>query len=401
MRDFLCMAILAIAPAAVRSADDQPCSDCADAAVISIDAGYTSEAWHQFTGGLGVGSRYLDDFELTADVDGALLGLDGWQFFGAMLYNNGRALSGDLTGATQGVTNIEAIRGARLFELWTQWQMGNEAGSLRIGLYDLNSEFDHIAAAELFINPSHGIGPDFSQSGENGPSIFPITSLAMRGQWASGPWTLRAAVLDAKPGAPNHPERSSISLSRAEGALLAGEVNYHTQSGPRYGGGYWRYTADFDGISAATDSGNPQRRNGNAGAYVFVESAMLLETDASRGLNLFARTGIAQSHINELGRYYGAGAVYSGLLSTRWPNKIGFAVAIAELGDPTRRALMDAGVLPARREYNYEFTCRFELNERIAVQADMQYIDNPGMDATLKPAMVFGLRMEVGQHWER
>jgi porin len=401
MRGFLCLAILAIAPVAVLSADNQPCTDCPDAPLASIDAGYTGEAWRQFAGGLGVGSRFLDNVELTADVDGELLGLDGWQFFGTLLYNNGRALSGDLTGATQGVTNIETIRGARLFELWTQWRMGNDASSLRVGLYDLNSEFDHIAAAELFINPSHGIGPDFSQSGENGPSIFPVTSLAIRGHWMRGPWTLRAAVLDAKPGDPDHPDRSGIALSRAEGALLTGEVNYYAGSGPRYGGGYWRYTADFDDISAVSDSGDPQRRNDNAGAYVFVESAIPLESGAGRSLNVFARTGIAQSHINELGRYYGAGAVYSGLLSARWPSQIGLAVAIAELGEPARRTFMDAGALPARREYNYELTCRFELSEGIALQADVQYIDNPGTNATLKPAVLFGLRIEVGQHWER
>jgi carbohydrate-selective porin OprB len=48
--------------------------------------------------------------------------------------------------------------------------------SVLAGLYELNSEFYRLQSAGLFLNSSFGIGPEFSQSGLEGPSIFPSTS---------------------------------------------------------------------------------------------------------------------------------------------------------------------------------------------------------------------------------
>ena len=92
---------------------------------------------------------------------------------------------------------------------------GAERASIKFGLYDLNSEFDAIEAAALFINPSHGIGPDFSQSGRNGPSIFPLTSLALRADYKlDDHWLVRAVILDAFQVIPSVPcaLRSSSAL---------------------------------------------------------------------------------------------------------------------------------------------------------------------------------------------
>lgn len=64
---------------------------------------------------------------------------------------------------------------------------------MRIGLYDLNSEFDALDDAGLFINSAFGVGTDIGLTGVNGPSIFPVTSLAVRARdcqdfrvWAGG-----------------------------------------------------------------------------------------------------------------------------------------------------------------------------------------------------------------------
>ena len=402
MRCVVLLVTFSFLATAAQSAEDASCGGCVDAAAVSVDATYTGEFWRAATGGLGIGNRYLDNLDLSVAVDGnEIAGLDGWRFFGSMLNNNGRPLANELPGALQGVSNIETDPATRLYELWMQWRTASGRASLRFGLYDLNSEFDSIETGQLFINPSHGIGPDFSQSGENGPSIFPMASLALRWQLIEGPWTVQAAVLDAKPGDPDQPDRGGIALSSREGALLVGEVDLQPESGVRTAAGYWRYTAGFDDIAAGDDAGNPRSRRDNAGAYAILESPMLLRRGEGRGLKLFARTGVAQSHINDLSGYYGAGAVYSGLIDSAWQNQFGFAVAVAELGTPAWQRLGESGVVAARHEYAYEFTCRFDISEHIVVQADVQYFDNPGMDATLKSSLVFGLRVEVAQHWQR
>jgi porin len=383
--------------AAQETADCPTCSGSA----LQIEAAYTGEMWRQVSGGVQTGDRYLDNLDVTAAVDGEqLLGFEGLQLFGYVIYNNGHALSDDLSGSAQGVSNIEASRAVRLYELWSQWQFGSGDQSIRFGLYDLNSEFDSIDTAGLFINPSHGIGPDFAQSGQNGPSIFPVTSLAVRAQKTFGAWSVQAAALDGVPGDPDHPDRAAITLSSEEGALLIGEVNYRMESGARLGVGYWRYTADFDDLLATTDAGDPLRRDDNDGAYVMAESPTLFADEAEQGLNLFVRAGQAESHINPIGRYLGAGAVYSGVFASG-RDQFGVAVAIARLGDPMRKLQAEAGIATDSCEYNYELTYRFDVTEWLSIQSDAQYIRNPGMDPELESGWAVGLRFEVRGEWER
>lgn len=99
---------------------------------------------------------------------------------------------------------------------------------MRFGLYDLNSEFDAIDTAGLFVNSSFGIGPDYSQSGQNGPSIFPTTSVALRLAYqVTEHYYLQAAVLDGVPGDPNNNKGTHIQFNRGDGLLYAAEFGYH------------------------------------------------------------------------------------------------------------------------------------------------------------------------------
>ncbi len=390
-----------IAASSAMSQGAPDCDGCTGNSPLQIESAYTGEVWSQVSGGIATGERYLDNLDVTATVDGEqLLGLQGLQLFGHVIYNNGHTLADDLAGAMQGISNIEATRAVRLYELWSQWQFGRGEQSIRFGLYDLNSEFDSIETAGLFINPSHGIGPDLAQSGQNGPSIFPVTSLAVRGQKTFGAWTLQAAALDGVPGDPDRPDRTAIRLSSEEGALLVGEVNYRAESGLRTGLGYWQYTAAFDDLTATTDAGDPLQRDDNAGVYALVESPTFFADAAEQGLNLFLRVGAAESGINPIGRYLGAGVVYSGLLLSG-RDQIGIAIALAELGDPYRRAQADAGIATDAREYNYEFTYRFDATDWLALQADAQYIRNPGMNPEIGSGWTIGLRFELSAAWER
>ena len=95
-------------------------------------------------------------------------------FYG--LYNNNKTLSDTLIGDMQTVSNIDTTTATRLYEAWYEQAFGDGKSSLKVGLYDLNSEFDAIDTAGLFLLSSHGIGPDYSQTGLNGPSIFPVTT---------------------------------------------------------------------------------------------------------------------------------------------------------------------------------------------------------------------------------
>jgi porin len=251
--------------------------DCGPGCRVSpsfqLDAIYTGDAWRNMSGGHATGNRYLDNLDLMLDANtGPLFGAENLRLFTYVLHDHGNQLSDQLTGSAQGVSNIETDGALRLYEIWTEWQMTRTPGSLRVGLYDLNSEFDSIETAGIFVNPSNGIGPDFAQSGRNGPSIFPNTSLAVRYATQRGRWSFQSAMLDGVPGDPDHPERTHVSLSNHDGLLFVNEVNYQPANASRLGLGYWRYTAAFEDLMATDDAGDPLLRHDNDGFYAIAES---------------------------------------------------------------------------------------------------------------------------------
>jgi porin len=375
------------------------CTECDDDAALSMSATYSGEAWRQMSGGVRTGTSYLDNLDLTLDVDGErLFGWTGIELFAYALYNNGHTFCDRLAGSMQCVSNIEASRAARMFELWGDWSSTSQKESLRFGLYDVNSEFDSIEAAQIFINPSQGIGPDFAQSGRNGPSIFPVTSLGLRGKKAWDALELKLAVLDAVPGDPEHPSRTAIQLSSDEGALVVAELDRRDPAGSRIAAGYWRYTARFDGFES--DSNSVPKQQSSAGAYFLLESAALLSAAEDDGFRTYARFGWAEPKSNAIERYLGTGLTYR-IEKQGLERSIGLAVGIAELGEPYRRAQRLSGMQTRKREYCYEFTARWALSDRWVIQPDLQYIDHPGMDASLRASWIAGLRVEVNASGSR
>ncbi|MFO1400304.1 MAG: hypothetical protein U1F30_03680 [Steroidobacteraceae bacterium] len=155
----------------------------ATAAPTGLSATLTqySEGWRVAHGGARTGSAYLDHQLL--ELDAALAHLPPGHSVGVHLElagGNGHCIS-CLSGDTQGASNIEGIGSWRLYQLWLDWIPGGALG-WRAGLYDLNAEFDSVETAGLFVNSSHGVNPTLGLSGTNGPSIFPVTALALRVQ---------------------------------------------------------------------------------------------------------------------------------------------------------------------------------------------------------------------------
>lgn len=345
---------------------------------------YTSEVIGNAAGGLERGARYLDNFDLVFEADlERVAGWTGAQLHLYGLYNNGNSIS-DLVGDSHAVSNIETgVRALRLYEAWIDQKFG-ERVSLRAGLYDLNSEFDALDSSGLFVGSAHGIGTDFSQSGQNGPSIFPSTSLAARLQVepAEG-WAVRAAVLDAVPGDPARPGRTVIRLDKDEGALLVGEVQAPLGTGGKLLLGHWRYTARFDltdGSGTAT---------GNAGTYIRAE--LPLSAAPGRKLDGFARLGTVSGRFNMFDLFASAGLKFTGWIPGRDEDEFGIALAAGFTSESWR-----AATGASTSEIAVEATYRTQLAPWLAVQPHAQYIRRPSADPTIPDALVLGIRTEVG-----
>ncbi|KQM94346.1 hypothetical protein ASE70_11115 [Sphingomonas sp. Leaf22] len=88
-----------------------------------------------------------------------------------------------MVGDAQVVSSIETgMPLLRVLEAWVEHVGRDDRWSAKAGLYDINSEFDALQTSLLFVNSAFGMGSDLGTSGRNGPSTFPGTGLAIRGQ---------------------------------------------------------------------------------------------------------------------------------------------------------------------------------------------------------------------------
>ena len=349
---------------------------------LDLQATDVADVLSNVRGGVARETRILDKADISATFTGADHGIPGWTGFVDLQATTAADFGGGVVGTIQGISNIDAPAGFRVLDAWVAYGVEG-TGGIKAGILDLNSEFDVTQTAALFLNPSHGIGPDFSQSGENSPSIFPNPGLGIAGYWMPGEhWQLKAGVFEGTSGDPAHPGRESIALTGREGALFVGEVRNRPVANWVISLGGWVYSATFDAL-------NGGRSHGNAGIYAMTEAKLVaVEGHDDQGLNGWLRFGFANSAINPVASYVGGGVVYTGVFSDA--DQAGVAVGAVRLGDAAQTALgLGAG------ETTLEATYSYAVFDWLTVQPDIQYVISPGADPMLNDAFVVGSRISL------
>jgi len=350
---------------------------------IDLNFMYTGDAV------LDYGLKYMGnfDFKISFDFEKSL-NLVGLKSFVYILGDHGDKLQ-DLTGVSQGISNIEAASTWKLYEFWLEQSLFNDKLSLLFGLHDLNTEFDCREASSIFLNPSQAIGPDFSQSGRNGPSIFPTTSLSFRIKYNFlQNFTLLSAAFDGVPGDPENPYGTHIILNKNDGLLITNEINYAAESGSRggsfrLGAGSWLFTSKFEDLLDLDITGKNVKREGNLGFYFFGENKIIMnESFPANEISFYLRTGTANQDVNQFNSYYGGGISFKGL----WGRKddiFGLAFGLAHNSYKYRKLLSGTDMYPGvvqPFEVVWEATYNFQLNSFISLQPDVQYILNPSQN---------------------
>lgn len=359
---------------------------------ITIEIVHTGEMVGILTGGTQKKNLFLDnkDIILSMNVE-KLLGWKGADFSFYLLGNHGDSPS-EYVGDLQVLSNIETYSTWKLYEAWYQQKLFKNKLSLKIGLYDLNSEFDIIESGGIFHNSSFGIGPDFSQSGINGPSIFATTSLGIRFRYEpSESYYVQAVFLDGVPGDPNDSRGTHIILKRDDGLLISGEVGYRSDKNyyRKLALGVWTYTSNTVDISF----NDPMKTRKNKGLYILAEQQIIQEKeDKEQGLIAFIRLGTADRRVNQLGFYFGIGLVYKGLFTGRKEDQIGIGLAYAHNSKFYMKAT-NYGV--NRAETALELVYHFQAAPWLAIKPEFQYIINPGTTKEIKNTLVFGIRSEI------
>ncbi len=360
---------------------------------IAVEAVLTTDIIRNFNGGIEQDSVLLGNLDLTLEIDTGKAGLwkNGTFFiYGLGNFNSGKLLT-EIVGDFQATSNIEADEAFKLYEAWYEQRFGDYA-SLLFGLHDYNSEFDVVEYGGLFLQSSFGISPDISQ---NGPSIFPLTALALRLKiWPTESLYIMSALYDGVPGDPKNPTHASIQFDKGDGLFGAleigdtisdpGDLEYH-----KYAVGVWVLTAEVEDFT-----GNTQDEN--SGIY-FIGEKTLLEEGLSHGsLGVFVQLGFTHADRNQVASYWGAGLNYRGLLGSRPEDVLGIAVANARSGSNYRRYVRDVeGQAADHSETAIELTYQARVQPWLIIQPDLQYVINPSMDSGLDNALVAGIRTEV------
>jgi len=319
-------------------------------------------------------------------------------------------------GDAQGVSNIAGPSGTDIEELWVQHNFAGRGVSVLAGIYDINSEFYRLQAAGLFLNSSFGIGPEFSQSGVEGPSIFPRTAIGVRVALKPAPGVvLRAAILDGVPVV--RPDGSRRPFSSGDGELVLAEfavLSRATQAAEeplnprarigRFSAlapyrdklalGTWRYTGTYPDISPAGSLGV---KHGSSGAYAVGEWRLLgREDDALRTLAAFMQLGVADPTTNRFRTYVGLGVVGIGWVLGRPRDQLGVAVASARNGSPYLQSQWSQGRPATRAETTIELSYLTQITKRLTVQPGFQYVMHPNSNRDLQNAWVAQVRFELG-----
>lgn len=334
-----------------------------------VEGSITIDTLSNTSGGDGQDTRMLGLATMAAGVNDLGDGPVEVSGFAELQLVEGSGFSDGVVGDGQGVSNIEADSGFRALEAWLQLSLDGEGHRIKAGLIDLNREFDMQEVGSMFLNSSHGIGPELAQSGANGPSIFPTTTTALVYGHQAGRWGVRVGAFNAVAGDPENPGKTVVPVPGEDGLLLIAEAERSFEIGRVYAGA-WGYSAATPFLSEPEDA--PGDRWRSRGAYAAVE-ATLANGPNGEALDSWVRIGVANARALPIATYLGGGLRYG-----TDDRAIGFAIAHARLGDTAIEIAEAAGDRAERAETNFELSYLHALTSTISVQPDLQYVRNPG-----------------------
>ena len=385
----------AAAPAAPAGPNQPPPPPPAftSSGALSFSAAETIDAMADIGGGIAQGVKLLTKTNLSASYDGDTGDHPGWTGQASVQFFKGGHISAANVGDIQGVDSIEAYNALRLYELWVQKQWGGGRYGFKFGFTDLNVDFDTQQVAALFVNSSDGVGAEFGHSGLNGPSIYPITTLALTGFYKpADPWTLRAGVVNGLSGSQSSPSAFvALHISARTGLLLVVQAEHAGNAGLRTYVGAWDYTANFDALHQFDSAGNPLPRARMRGLYGLVEGQIAGGSDG-RSLSGWVRAGLGDPVVERISGFIGGGLVTAGLFKGRTEDQSGISVNHAIVDQPN----LPPFARPAKRaETAIELTYRVQARDWLAVQPDLQYVHRPNGDPAIASALVIGVRLSV------
>jgi len=403
---------------------------------VQLGANYIGEVLGNPTGGVRRGAIYEGrlELDLTVDLEKAV----GWSdaSFHVNAYQiHGRGLSAnDLGNNLLVVSNVEALRTTRLFDLWLEQQLWDNLVAVRIGQLAADDEFITSQYAGLFINSTFGWPGITATDLPSGGPAYPLSTPGVRVKvQPTDQLSVMAAVFNGDPAGPGpgNPQSRDPSgtafrvnddaFAIAEAAYALNQEKDATGLPGTYNLGGWYHSGRFAdqrfdsaGLSLANpaSSGVPAQHRGDYGLYAVVDQMIWRVPDTrDNGLGVFLRLAGSPSDRNQVDFYADGGLNYKGLLPDRGDDVLGLGVAYARISDAASGLDRDVNFFngtnrPVRdHEMALELTYRAQLTPWWTVQPDLQVIFHPGghvpdpTDPTgtraIRDAVVLGVRTGI------
>jgi porin len=391
-----------------------------------------NEVWGNLTGGLRRGVVYNGLTTASLNIDlGTLVCWPGATFFISAFQIHGRGPSANLVGNQQLVSNIEATRDIKLYDLWIEQKLLDDRLSIRIGQEGANDEMMITKYGALFLNSSFGFpglpAADLPSGGPNYPLATPFARVSYQ---ATNRITLTGAIYTGDPappgtGDPQLRDAGGTAFRLDDDALIFGEAWYSINQDPNAKGlpgiyklGVWYSSSRFPdqrrdkaGLSLANpaSSGVPREHSGGFAVYGIVDQMVWKEPDSKDGgIGLFLLAMGAPQSYNLSNLYVEGGVNWKRPFHSRENDVFGFGVAYLGISPSKRRFGDDviffsgSGSHYNKNETVLEATYLFKVSSWLALQPDAQYVINPGAgipspssQRPLKNAFVIGIRSSV------
>lgn len=369
---------------------------------VEVGLAVYSDAFAVLDGGLETDLFFPGLVEPSLGLDlGQLFGWNGTYVFIRGLGMYGRD-PGEGTGSLNAPSNLaHTVQTFRLFEAWIERSFLDESFSARFGLHGLDAEFDVKETAGVFMNGGFGTGVDLSQSGRNGPCIYPTSCLGLRLRYQPTPnHYVQAAIMEGTAGDPDDPHGTRVSLDYDdEGLFTIAEMGFVRGADEgrflRAALGVWHYSAAFDDLREVNASGDPRQRHMKPGFYALLEGELYREpARPTEGLSGFVRIGTADPDVHQVRQYASAGLAGTGMFPGRGDDVTAIGVSVPVNGSTYKAARRQAGSPVDDAELAIELTHYVPLLPWFSVQFDAQYIINPGTDPAVADALLVGLRCQ-------
>ena len=390
-----------------------------------------SEVWGNLTGGLRQGLTYngLTTASVKINLDTLMGWKDAW-FYASAFNIHGRGPSGNLAGNMQLISNIEATRDTKLYDLWIDQHLWDDKIDIRVGQEGANDEMMTSQYAGLFLNSSFGFpglpAADLPSGGPNYPMATPFARVKAQ---ASEAWTLVGAVYNGDPappgtGDPQLRDAGGTAFRLNDHTLGFGELWYSAGKGQdelpgTYKLGAWYSSSPFadqrfdtQGVPLASplSNGRPLMHSGGYAIYGIVDQMVWHSPGGCDdcGIGVFAQVMGAPSRFNLSDLFVEGGFNWKGVFKGRDNDTFGLGVSYVGISPAAQAfstdviAFTGTGKRYASNETVIEATYAYKATEWFALQPDLQYVINPnaGIPTASNPtppknALVLGVRATI------